>query len=840
MAFITPKTDWEATDPLTYVDFNRIKNNLEYLNEIYNELFEPYVIDFGADMTSTQLFNNADVWNKFEDCIEHFQRSGIVHEIGERSYYKSNGRLPNYTQLNRIEQLTLEYSNYDNPVESVSVVPQKAYFAYYQNEFPISNAGSFTAQFTPSNPSDRAVSWDTDDYSIATIDKNGLVSLKKGGTTSVTVATHDGGFVDTATFYSIVKAEQLTFPSFNIYEDSSYDLQGHLSCVPSTANFVRYEYQSSDTSVLTVNSSGVLTGVAQGSATLTINVIQDPDGTITTPILTIQLPITVREVQVPVTGITLNRQTINAVTGNKYKIIATVIPSNASDKSVTWTSSDASLATVDAYGIVTIGNTASETVVITATTNDGGYSASCVISIITGVGGTRTPVEDGSYYIDFIYISRTPSRGIAELITKHAIATIRVNTFVSLGEYTLGGAYLVDVCMSDEFKSHLGEGFGPKDYYYNHTVTGYVTMAPSCTELKLENQNDLPADATESYIYFNSADKRKAYFIADKTQLVDYITRTIYKSGSTYYAYRITTSGTSQSFKLVGTSTHIRPLCTIEDTVKVFPTPTEDGVYIIDWLNNEGSVAISTLSFGSVIRDVAFEDLPGNESYIPVESLSLPHEDYGIVGTTGYLLPTVTPSNATDQNFEYKSHDTDVATVSSTGLITFLTTGHVTISVTSSDGPTDYSTFTVYGSISNTNLVSRPYASGSPYEISGITFIENSNGTLSVSGTSHTYRTYYDVHTTSQTGLGAGTYIFGIDSSDVKNSFGTKEDHDLYATLTIAETGQSARTIFSYSPLSERIFTVSSNFIYILRVNACYDTFNYTNGEILPQIYSIT
>jgi hypothetical protein len=119
-----PKTDWEATDPLTYQDYNRIKNNLEYLNDIYNELYGEYDIDFGDDMAIDQMFK-ASSWNKFEDCVEHFQRSGIIYTFGEKSHYEDNGRMPNFVQLNRLEKCILNYSYYDVDVTGVSLSPKK-------------------------------------------------------------------------------------------------------------------------------------------------------------------------------------------------------------------------------------------------------------------------------------------------------------------------------------------------------------------------------------------------------------------------------------------------------------------------------------------------------------------------------------------------------------------------------------------------------------------------------------------------------------------------------------------------------------------------------------------
>lgn len=93
---------------------------------------------------------------------------------------------------------------------------------------------------------------------------------------------------------------------------------------------------------------------------------------------------------VSVTGVSLNdnSETISKY-GDPYQLIATVSPNNASNKNVTWTSSNTSVATVSSTGLVTpkaAGNTT-----ITVTTVDGGYTATCAITVtnstiaVTGV-----------------------------------------------------------------------------------------------------------------------------------------------------------------------------------------------------------------------------------------------------------------------------------------------------------------------------------------------------------------------------------------------------------------------------------------------------------------------
>ena len=84
---------------------------------------------------------------------------------------------------------------------------------------------------------------------------------------------------------------------------------------------------------------------------------------------------------IPVTGITLNKSNDSIYSGATDQLTATVQPLNASNKTVTWTSTNPLVATIDSTGKVTGVNTGSTT--IKATTSDGGYFAACSISVAT-------------------------------------------------------------------------------------------------------------------------------------------------------------------------------------------------------------------------------------------------------------------------------------------------------------------------------------------------------------------------------------------------------------------------------------------------------------------------
>ncbi|WP_216855311.1 Ig-like domain-containing protein [Paenibacillus alba] len=81
----------------------------------------------------------------------------------------------------------------------------------------------------------------------------------------------------------------------------------------------------------------------------------------------------------PVTGVTLNKGTLSMASGITADLIATVLPAEATNKTVTWSSNNPSVATVDAYGKVTAA--APGTAVITVITADGAKSAACVVTV---------------------------------------------------------------------------------------------------------------------------------------------------------------------------------------------------------------------------------------------------------------------------------------------------------------------------------------------------------------------------------------------------------------------------------------------------------------------------
>ena len=197
----------------------------------------------------------------------------------------------------------------------------------------------------------------------------------------------------------------------------------NVTVTPADAEYLFVEWSSSDEAVARINKAGTLTAVAPGSATITATL----DGVMGT------CSVTVVENATPVSGITVSPTAITLGKGATETITATVEPADAANKSVSWSTSDASVATVE-NGVVT-GVNGGECDV-TATTADGGFKAVChvtvshipVESIAFSNGSQFTIVvdNDGTYSLFVTFTpENTSDRDITWEVSEGAMATVK-------------------------------------------------------------------------------------------------------------------------------------------------------------------------------------------------------------------------------------------------------------------------------------------------------------------------------------------------------------------------------------------------------------------------------
>lgn len=254
---------------------------------------------------------------------------------------------------------------------------------------------SLSYTISPSNATNKSVSWSTNNSNVAVIATDGTVIAKKAGTATITIKTADGG--KTATCRVTVKEAKtdvtgvtLSMSTMSLEEGYSCNLKATVS--PSNATDKSVSWSSSNPSVATVSSDGIVTAKGAGTATITVKT-NDGNKTAT-------CSVTVISAKVPVTGISLNETSHSLSAGWTFYLHETITPSNATDKSVTWSSSNPSVATVNSGAVTAKGR---GTAIITVKTNDGGKTATCTVTVtgsnihVTDVSLNKTSltIEEG-------------------------------------------------------------------------------------------------------------------------------------------------------------------------------------------------------------------------------------------------------------------------------------------------------------------------------------------------------------------------------------------------------------------------------------------------------------
>jgi Bacterial surface proteins containing Ig-like domains len=161
----------------------------------------------------------------------------------------------------------------------------------------------------------------------------------------------------------------LSASSASVAVGGTYQIAATVS--PSDATTQTVTWASSDKAIATVDTTGLVAGVAAGSATITVTT--DDGG------FTATCAVTVSKAVVSVTGVSLNQSSLSIAVSATYQLTATVSPSDATTKTVTWSSSDKAIATVDATGLVT--GVAAGSATITVTTTDGVKTATCAVTV---------------------------------------------------------------------------------------------------------------------------------------------------------------------------------------------------------------------------------------------------------------------------------------------------------------------------------------------------------------------------------------------------------------------------------------------------------------------------
>jgi len=237
---------------------------------------------------------------------------------------------------------------------------------------------TLVATVSPDNATDKTITWTSSDETVATV-KDGIVTTLKSGEVTITAKSGE----QTATCQVTVKAKVIPVTGITLDKSTAELTEGETitlvaTVAPDNATDKTVTWTTSDETVATVK-DGIVTTLKSGEVTITAKAGEQ----------TATCQVTVKVKVIPVTGITLDKSTAELTEGETLILVATVSPDNATDKTITWTSSDVTVATVK-DGIVT--TLKAGEVTITAVANDGsGVTAICwVVCKVDGIESVQT------------------------------------------------------------------------------------------------------------------------------------------------------------------------------------------------------------------------------------------------------------------------------------------------------------------------------------------------------------------------------------------------------------------------------------------------------------------
>jgi uncharacterized protein YjdB len=276
------------------------------------------------------------------------------------------------------------------------------------------------------------IEWTSSDESVATVDETGTVTAVAAGEADVTASVKDADIAASTHIKVVVTPTSVVAPeSIDLVTngENTKDLDAKL--VPADATDVKLAYESSDESVATVDETGKVTAVANGECTITTYVVADAkdadaselsaavveaadaeeidDSVATMPEDLMDSAFGVvpenlkAETKVTVTtnveGITLDKTEGVLTVGNTVTVTATVTPDTATNASVTWSSSDEAIATVDSEGKITAVAPGTATITATSDSNpdaNATYAVTVQAKKVAAPASTKTSSKSSS------------------------------------------------------------------------------------------------------------------------------------------------------------------------------------------------------------------------------------------------------------------------------------------------------------------------------------------------------------------------------------------------------------------------------------------------------------
>jgi uncharacterized protein YjdB len=724
---------------------------------------------------------------------------------------------------------TVTISNQVIPVSSISVTGAGGVSLITS----IGGTLQLSASVLPTNATNQTVSWSmTNGTGEATISSTGLVTAVANGTVTARATANDGSGVYGTMGITIsnqsVPVTSITISGGTAITTGGGTLQLTASVLPANATNKTVTWSiTSGSAYATINAStGLLTAVDNGSVTIRATAA-DGSGVFGTTTVTIS------NQSIAVTSITISGGTAITTDGGTLQLTASVLPANATNKTVTWSiTSGSAYATINAStGLLTAVDNGSVTVRATAADGSGVFGTTTVtisnqliaVTSITISGGTAITTGGGTLQLTASVLPANATNKTVTWSITSGSAYATINSSTGLLTAVDNGSVTIRAIAADGsgvFETTTVTISNQVIPVTSITVSGGTAITTGGGTLQL-TASVLPANATNKTVTWSITSGSAYATINSSTGLLTAVdngsvtvrataadgsgvlgTTTVTISNQVIHVISITISGdggVSLITSLGGTlqlNTAVLPLNATNNTITWSVTngtgqATINSTGLVTAVANGTVTARATANDGSGVYGTMIITI--SNQIIPVSSITL---SGGIAitsdGGTLQLSAVVLPTNATDKSVTWSiSGVTDKASISITGLITALDNGTVIARATANDGSGVYGTLTI--TISNqiipvTGLTVTGTGGATTISANGGT-LQLSVGILPVNATIQTV-TWSMTNDTGQATINSNGLVTAVTSGTVTARATANDGSGVYATLLITVSDQ--------------------------------------------------
>ncbi len=327
---------------------------------------ENYSVRKGSKLQLVPIVNPSSLagskftWKSSNPLVVMVDENGVITGLKEGTaivtVISSNGK---------VASCVINVTNDTVNIDNIVLDPNKT-------TLKVGDTSQIVATIEPDNATERNLTWSSSDSSIVSVDSKGVITGLKPGKVIITVKSKDGKVVATSEVtVEAIDVKEITLNPTNMSLNVGTSSSIVAVVKPENATYKTITWTSSDPSIATVDSTGKVTGLKPGTVTITAT---SSDGKVKTT-----CTVTVTTDVIEVENIILNPTDITITKNESEQIIATIEPTNATERELTWISSDPSIATVDSTGKVT--GVKVGTVTITAQTKDGKVKATVNVTV---------------------------------------------------------------------------------------------------------------------------------------------------------------------------------------------------------------------------------------------------------------------------------------------------------------------------------------------------------------------------------------------------------------------------------------------------------------------------